>query len=115
MSIPSEIAALVDQLNQELEQTEREAREGLKLVRQVMYRFPNNVLLIQLFAYFNAALFFVENSRKLLPTTVEQLLAANVPAEVIQESKEYLATLLGETIEAKMRGRNIITRLENLQ
>lgn len=110
-----EIAALVDQLNQELNQIEREAREGLNLVKQVMSRFPNNALLIQFFAYFNAALFFVENSKRRIQTSVEQLSAENVPVEVIQESGEDLATLLGETVEAKMRGSNIITQLENLQ
>lgn len=115
MHIPPEIAALVEQLNQELNQTEREARKGLNLVTQFMSRFPNNALLIQFFAYFNAALFFVDNSKRRIQTTVEQMSAQNVPLEVIQESGEDLATLLGETVEAKMRGRNIITRLENLQ
>ena len=69
MLIPPPIAALVDQLNQELNQTEREATEGLNRVRQVMSRFPNNALLIQFFAYFNAALFFVENSKRRIQTT----------------------------------------------
>lgn len=40
--------------------------EGLNLVRKVMSLFPNNTLLIQFFAYFNTALFFVENSRKVI-------------------------------------------------
>jgi len=70
MSIPSEITALVEQLNQELELTEQEAREGLTQLRQIMLLFPNNALLIQLFAYFNTAMFFVDNSRRRIQTTV---------------------------------------------
>ncbi len=84
MPISPEIAALVNQLNQELNQTEREAREGLKLVRQVMSRFPNNVILIQFLAYFNVAVFFVKNSKRRIQTTVEQLTAENVPAEIFR-------------------------------
>ena len=115
MPIPLEIATLVEQLNQELNQIEGEARQGLNLVRQVMSRFPNNTLLIQFFAYFNAALFFVENARRGIQATVEQLSAGNMPLEVIQEAGQDLATLLGEALEAKIRGRNIISRLENMQ
>ncbi len=114
MTIPPEITALVDQLNQELNQTEQEAREGLNLVRQAMSRFPNNALLIQFFAYFSAALFFVDNSKRRIQTTIEQISAENVPSLVIQEVGRDLATLLGETLKAKIRGRNIITRLENI-
>lgn len=115
MPIPPEIAALVAQLNQELNQIEREATEGLNLVRQVMSRFPSNTLLIQFSAYFNAALFFVENAKRRIQMTVEQLSTENVPIGVIQESGEDLAALWGETLEAKMRGRNMIARLTDLQ
>lgn len=114
MPLPSEITTLINQLNQELDQTEQEAREGLNLVRQVMSRFPNNALLIQFFAYFNTALFFIDNSRRRIQTTVEKLSTADVLAEVIQESGEDLATLLGEIIEAKIRGKSIISRLLDL-
>lgn len=69
MSIPPEIATLVEQLNQELNQTEQEASKGLNLVRQAMSR-PNNALLIQFFAYFSAALFFVDNSKRRIQTTI---------------------------------------------
>lgn len=115
MTIPPEITALVEQLNQELDLTEQEAREGLTRLRQIMLLFPNNTLLIQLFAYFNTAMFFVDNSRRRIQTTVGQISAENISPEVIQEAGEDLATLLGETLETKIRGRNIIRRLEDLQ
>ena len=76
MHIPPKIAALVEQLNQELNQTEREAREGLNRVTQFMSRFPNNALLIQFFAYFNAALFFVDNSKRRIQTTAPATVGA---------------------------------------
>jgi len=115
MPITPEIAALIERLNQELDETEREARESINIVRQFMSRFPNNDLLIQFFAYFNAAQFFVENSRRRIQIVEDQLETVNVPAERIQESGEDLATLLGQILEAKMRSRNIINRLENMQ
>lgn len=42
MAIPSEIQALIDRLNQELNETEQEATEGLSLTRQNLSRFPDN-------------------------------------------------------------------------
>jgi hypothetical protein len=113
MDIPSEITNLVTQLNQELEITEQDARNGLKLLREIMSRFPSNAVLIEFFAYFNAALFFVENARIRIQSTTEQLSDTNI--ETIEEIGENLATLLGEVIETKIRGRNLLDRLENLR
>lgn len=51
MAIPPDIQALVDRLNQELDETEQEPTQGLNLLRGVMSRFPENVMLVQYFAY----------------------------------------------------------------
>ena len=64
MSIPPEIATFVDRLNQEFDDTEQEATEGVNLVRPLLSRFPDNVRLIQFFTFFNNALLFVEISRR---------------------------------------------------
>ncbi|MCL1464830.1 hypothetical protein [Argonema galeatum] len=58
MSIPSEIEALIDQLNQELDRIEREALDGMILARSSLESFPNNAMLTQLFAYLNTSMFF---------------------------------------------------------
>lgn len=48
MAIPSEITALIERLNQELDQISQEATEGLNIVRSGLFRFPDNALLIPL-------------------------------------------------------------------
>jgi hypothetical protein len=59
MSIPSEITALVERLNQELDRIKVEATEGIILTNAILNRFPDNFVVIQLLAFLNASLFFV--------------------------------------------------------
>lgn len=110
MPIPSEIQSLIDRLNLELETIEREATEGENLVRQLMSLFPNNALLIQFFAYWQTTRFFVVNARRRIDETREQL----EESDIVSELGADLATLLGETIETKIRSRAILDRLRNL-
>ena len=49
MPIPSELQALVDRLNQELDEIEQDSTIALHLVRQRLSLFPNNEILIQFF------------------------------------------------------------------
>ena len=51
MPIPPEIESLIERLNLELEEIEREATQGENLLRQLMSLFPKNASLIQFFAY----------------------------------------------------------------
>jgi len=115
MATPSEIAALVDQLNQELNQTEQEVTEGVNLVRPLLSRFADNVRLIQFFAFFNNALLFIEISRRRIQAIVERISAPDVTAEEIQEGGEDLGMLLGQVLEAKIDSRSIIRILEGLR
>ena len=110
MPIPPEIQSLIDRLNLELEIIEQEATEGENLLRQLMSLFPNNALLIQFFAYWQTTRFFVVNARRRIDETREQLDESNN----ISELGADLATLLGETIETKIRSRAILDRLRNL-
>ncbi|MFB2918407.1 hypothetical protein ACE1CB_08120 [Aerosakkonema sp. BLCC-F2] len=114
MAIPPEIAVLIDQLNQELNWTEREATEGLNLTRSLLSRFPNNVVLIQFFASLGNILIFVESYRRRIQLTVEPLLPVNVPTEIIQDAGEELATMLGVVLEVKINASRLKTDLENL-
>lgn len=114
MPVPSEILALIDQLNQELDQTLQQATEGLNLVRPALSRFPDNIILTQFFAYLNNVLFFVENYRVRVQGTVTSLSVADVTTEEIRETGEELATMLGVVLETKMRVGRIIARLEEL-
>lgn len=114
MPISPESQDLIDRLNQELNASEEEAINGLNLVRLPLSRFPDNIILVQFFAYLNNVLFFVENYRRQIRGAVEQLSGANVRAEEIQEALEELATMLGVVLETKIRVERIITRLREL-
>ena len=113
MSIPSEIAAFINQLNQEFDETEQEATEGVNLVRPFLSRFPDNVRLIQFFTFFNNAL-CVETSRRQTQATIERVCTTDVTLEEIQEAGEDLGALLVRVMEAKMSGRQILNILRKL-
>ncbi len=115
MSIPSEIVLLVDGLNQELDQTEKEAREGLSLVKPLLSLFSGNVRVIQFYTFFNNALLFVEISRRRIQAIIERISAADVTAEEIQEAGEDLGMLLGRVMEAKIVGIQLLRSLEELR
>ncbi|MGL5795829.1 MAG: restriction endonuclease subunit S [Waterburya sp.] len=115
MPIPSEIQSLVDRLNLELEITEREAKEGLSLVRPILSSFPDNVRLIQFLALFNNGLLFVEISRRRIQAILERLTAPDVTTLEIQEVGEDLGILLGQCLEAKIRGKRILDILKDLE
>jgi uncharacterized coiled-coil DUF342 family protein len=115
MSITPEMQALVDRLHQELVEIEQEATEGENHLRQLMSVFSNNAQLIQFFAYFQTTRFFVVNSRRRTRETIEKLSSAQeMDFQVMTESGEDLATLLGEVIETKIRSRNLLNRLRDL-
>lgn len=114
MTLPTPFTTLVARLNQELDQTEQEATQGMNLARAALSRFPDNVLLIQFFAYLGDVLLFVEISRTQLQVSVETVSATDVPAEVVEDAGEELATLLGRVLEVKIDARRIITRLQDL-
>lgn len=113
MPIPSEILALINRLNQELEQTEQDATEGLNLVRQRLSRFPDNLVLTQFFAALSNILIFVEIYRGRIQSIVERISPEDVPSEIIQESGEDLGIILGRVLEVKINANRLKTRLEN--
>lgn len=69
-----------------------------------------------MFAFLNTAIFFVETSRRKIPTIVENISTSDINTEEkIQEAGEELATELGRTLETKTTVSRIKTRLEELQ
>lgn len=113
MPIPSNIQALVNRLNQELNETGQEATKALNVVRPMLSLFPDNAILVQYFAYINAALLFVETSRRQVQAIVETMPSKASVAE-IQEAGEDLGTLVGCVIETKLGVKRIINLLERL-
>ena len=115
MPIPSEIQNLIDRLNQELADTETDATQGLNLVRPILSQFPDNARMIQLFAFFNNILLFVEISRRRVEASRVRVEFPDATAEEIQDVGEELGTLLGRVIESKIAVREINRNLEELQ
>jgi hypothetical protein len=114
MPIPSEIKSLIERLNLELETTEREANEGLSLVRPILSSFSDNVRLIQFVALFNNGLLFVEIARRRIQAIVERLSAPDITMAEILEAGEDLGMLLGQCLEARIRGKRILDILKDL-
>jgi hypothetical protein len=115
MSVPPKIADLIEQLNLELSQVEQLAMNGLKLVKLILSRFPDNARMIELFAVLTNVLLFVEISRRRIQFTVDTISSPNLSAEVIQEAGEDLAEMLGRVLENKMLAGRIVAILEDLQ
>ncbi len=113
MPILPEIQALVDRLNQELNETEQEAIEGINLVRQRLSLFPDNEVLIQFLASLNNILFFVEINRGRIMNLVDRISPEDVPAEIIQDAVEDLGLILVRALEVKINANRLHTRLEN--
>ena len=115
MPIPSEIQDLIEQLNQELAETDTDTTQGLNLVRPLLSQFPDNARMIQFFAFFNNILLFGEISRRRIQVACGRLEVPDATAEEIQDVGEELGTLLGRVIESKIAVREINRNLEELQ
>lgn len=115
MTIPAQISALIEQINQNLVQIEVEATEGLNLSRKILDRFPNNAKLIQFFASFSSAILFVELQKSRITSIVQNFLTTDKATEAeIQEVEEDLSEELGKVIETKLLINNLKQRLEDL-
>jgi hypothetical protein len=114
VTIPPELSALINQLQQELNRTEQEATEALELVRLLLNAAPDNVGLTQLLAILNNIQFFVSIRRREIELVVSQISPANIPDDVIQEAGEDLGTILGTVVEARISVNNIKRRLERM-
>ncbi|WP_017717801.1 hypothetical protein [Kamptonema formosum] len=116
MHIPSEIAGLIERLNQELNEMEREATDGLALTRTIVDRSPNNFTAIQLLAFWKTTLFFVETSRNRIPSLREDISLSEVTAkQAVKDAAESLATELVRVLETKTEVSGVKNRLEKWQ
>jgi len=115
MPIPSEIRELINRLEQELDEIEQKATDGLNLVRPLLSLFGDNAILIQYFAFLNAALLSVQTSKRQVEIIVESISPDDITVSEVREAGEDLGTLLGKTLETKIRVDRIIENLEELQ
>ena len=115
MSIPSDIRPLVDELYQVLDDTDRQATEGLFELRRAMSLFPQNEILMQYFSSLSNFQFSVAGTRLQAEHIVSNVLMAGVPDEDVQKAGDYLAALLHIAPESKLMIEKVVERLEVLQ
>ncbi len=114
MTLPSNLNALVEQLNKELNDLDPELSQAIELIRERITLFPDNISSIQLFAILNNYALFVENTRRRIQETLQYLSAnESLSDQNFQEAGEDLSELLGRILEAKIIVNNIKIRLEN--
>ncbi len=97
----SEISAIVDRLNLELNQNEQKAVEGANLTQQLLSRFVDNALLAQYFAYYNTILFFLKVSQIQIGNVDKIFNTKEFSPEAIATATEELTTLEGLVLEIK--------------
>ncbi|MCU0542177.1 MAG: hypothetical protein MUE44_08280 [Oscillatoriaceae cyanobacterium Prado104] len=114
MSIPSDIRPLVDALYQILDDTERQATQGLFALRRGMSLFPENEILMQYFSSLTNFQFCIAGVRLQAENIVGNILMAGVPDEDVQKAADYLAALLHLAPEAKITIDKVVKRLEVL-
>lgn len=116
MEIPSELNALIDRLKQELNQIEQQSAVGLNFAKISLERFPDNSVLIDLFAFLNASLFYAQRTRTIIEERLNYLaIIDRITEREIPEAGEEFSIELGRAIETRLRVINIIQRLEKLQ
>jgi len=114
MSSLSEIIAVINRLNQELDEIERQAIAAQNLVRKALSRLPENAMLIQTLDYLNEMRRFVNDSRNAIASDIESISSSDVTNLEIQQVGEDLAASLGMTLEIKMQVQRLLSRLEEL-
>ncbi|MEG4320458.1 MULTISPECIES: hypothetical protein [unclassified Microcoleus] len=114
MSIPSDIRPLVDELYQVLDDTDRQATQGLFALRRSLSLFPENEILMQYFSAISNFQFCVAGTRLQAENIVSNILLADVPDEDVQKAGDYLAALLHMAPEVKIAIEQVIEKLEVL-
>ena len=115
MSIPSDIRPLVDELYQVLDDTDRQATQGLFALRRAMSLFPENEILMQYFSSLSNFQFCIAGVRVQAEHIVGNILLDGVPDEDVQKAEDYLAALLHIAPESKLMIEKVVERLEVLQ
>ena len=114
MAIPSDIRSLVTELYQVLDDTERQATQGLFALRRAMSHFPQNEILMQYFSSITNFQFNVAGTRLQAEHIVGNVLLAGVPDEEVKKATDYLAALLHMAPESKIMIDKVVERLEAL-
>jgi type VI protein secretion system component VasA len=113
MTFPSNLKALIEQLNHEINNLEYELSQSIELIRSRINLFSENLIWIQLFATINNYTLFADNTRRRIQEIHQYLNNESLSDRELQEAGEDLSEQLGRILEAKIIVNNIKRRLEN--
>jgi len=113
--MPPEVNALLARFNHELDLIEQDATEGLKLTRTISERFSHQAL-IQTFAFFNNALFFVNTQKIRLQMIIDEISFLDEAMDKkIQVLTQTLDNEIDRILEVKKVIEEIIQNLNRLK
>ncbi|MFM6060042.1 MAG: hypothetical protein ACKPBT_18250 [Microcystis aeruginosa] len=115
MPLPSELTALVERIDRELDRLESDGREAIKIGTYLLNRFPDNFTLIQLMAFVNTSLFYADRARNQIRERVESVDRSEPTPANLQEAGEDISIELGRILETKIRVTQVKTRLAGLR
>jgi hypothetical protein len=113
MALPSNFSDLVQQIGIELNELNSVLIQSIRIVRERINLFPENIILMQLYSTLNNYALFAQNTRRLTPEAIQYLAVnENISEKDIREFGEDLSEQPGRIIEAKIVVATIKSRLE---
>ena len=113
MALPSNFNGLVQQIGIELNELNSVLAQSIRIVRERINLFPENIILMHLYSTLNNYALFSQNTRRRTQEAIQYLVSTeNISKENLQEFGEDLSEQLGRIIEAKIVVNTIKNRLE---
>jgi hypothetical protein len=113
MALPSSFNDLVQQIDIELTELNSVLTQSIRIVRERISLFPENITLMQIYSTLNNYALFSQNTQRRTQELMRYLaLNENISAVNVQEFGEDLSEQLGRIIEAKIVVNTIKSRLE---
>jgi hypothetical protein len=113
MALPSNFNDLVRQIGIEMDELNSVLTHSIRIVRERINLFPENIVLMQLYSTLNNYALFAQNTQRRTQETIQYLaVTENISEENIREFGEDLSEQLGRIIEAKIVVNSIKNRLD---
>jgi hypothetical protein len=113
MTLPPNFNDLVQQIIIELNELNSDLTQSIRIVRERLNLFPENIILMQLYSTLNNYVLFTQNTQRRTQEAIQYFaINKNVSEENIREFGEDLSEQLGRIIEAKIVVNTIRNRLE---
>jgi hypothetical protein len=113
MAVPPNFNDLVQQIDIELSELNSVLTQSIRIIRERISSFPENIILMQLYSTLNNYTLFSQNTQRRIQEAIQYLaVSENASEENIREFGEDLSEQLGRIIEARIVVSTIKKRLE---